>query len=75
MERHVSLHAADNLLPRWMHLPAGPRLLEPEQRDEPAFVEIVRVALSIFLVPFEAGESRLSNSASATPEVDRVIEE
>src|SRR6185503_9780857 len=75
LKRHVPLKAADDLLSRRMHFPAAPALLEPEQADDSAFLEVVGVALAIGFVPVDTGELRLGDGAGAATEVDRKVVE
>ena len=65
MERHSALDAADDFLARRMNLPARPRFVETIERDDPAFVEIVGMALAIGFIPFKAGEFGLGHGAGA----------
>src|SRR5438105_7645052 len=75
MQCHVALDAADHLMAVRMHLPARPRLVEAVHRDDAALIEIVRVALAIALVPFEARKFGLGDGSCAHPEMNRIIEQ
>src|SRR5881392_4068688 len=74
VQRQMTLDAGDDFVARGMHLPTRPRFLESVERDDPPLVEIVGVALFIFLIPFEAGERGLGNGFRPASKMDGKVE-
>ena len=72
----MALDAADDLVAGRVHLPARPRRVEAEKRDQPAFRTVAAMAFAVGFVPAHvAGELGLRDRTPAEPEMDMMVEQ